>query len=206
MPRQFTDADLMAHHDGELAGAEGERLRDAIADDATARAKLEALGQIATLVRGEVEAEVEDSLAGADPFASMWSRIEQRVAAEAAPEKAPAAAPASEPRGFLASIRGWLEGYRSQLITGAVSAAAAAALVWFLRPPDKSVEYVEVGSTSQQTGVTPVALKPQPPEVENLEVYDGSGVVFTIPDDDGGDSETAVIWLTPPENPVEGPI
>lgn len=204
--------DLMAHHDGEMPADERDRLRETIADDATARAKLEALGQISELVRGEIESEVEGSLEAPDPFGAMWRRIERGieangVAGEAAEPATAAPAKAKERPGVLASIREWMERYRGQLVTGAVSAAAAGALVWFLRPPHTSVEYVEVDSTSPENAlVTPAALEPQPPEVENLEVYDGTGVVFTIPGEGEEDSTTAVIWLTPPENSVEGPI
>jgi anti-sigma factor RsiW len=199
---RVSDQDLMALADGELGAADAAELRAAIADDATARAKLEALDQIAELIGESGQLEIEESLAGADPFAAMWERIEARIT-EPEPRLETVAEPAPEPRGLLAAVAGWLERHRGHVATGAVCAAAAAALVWFARPPEKAIEYVEVGSTS--TGVEPAALRSQPPEVESLEVYDGSGIVLTIPGEDEGES-TAVIWLTPPENPVEGPI
>jgi anti-sigma factor RsiW len=199
---RVSDQDLMALADGELDAADAAELRAAIAADATARAKLEALDQIAELVSESGRLEIEESLAGADRFAGMWERIEARIAEpELPPEKA--AEPAPEPAGLLAAVAGWLDRRRGYIATGAICAAAAAALVWFARPPERAVEYVEVGSST--TAARPAALRSQPPEVESLEVYDGSGIVLTIPGESEGES-TAVIWLTPPENPVEGPI
>lgn len=201
------DARLMAQYDGELAEAPEHEGDDAL--------KLEALAQISEAVRLDHEAEMEDALAGADPFASMWSAIERRISAngesvDAASEvEVPAAsAPAAdEGLGLWGTISAWLERYRSQMATGAVCAVAAAALVWFVRPPDKTVEYVEVRSNAPTAPAT--TLVSQPAELESLEVYDGSGVVLTIPSEDGdGEAATTVIWLSPPddEESVEGPI
>jgi hypothetical protein len=54
----------------------------------------------------------------------------------------------------------------------------------------------------------PVILASQEPEVEELEVYDGSGVVMTVPGDDeeGGESSSTVIWITSDADLVEDPI
>ena len=201
-----SDLDLMAHYDGELDDA---GLRDSIAGDAPSRAKLEALGQISEVVRTTVELEVDAVIERADPFAAMWSRIERQINANGVHEEAAqgttAPAPA-EPAGVWASITAWFERYRTQLATGAMCAVAAAALVWFLRPPETTVEYVEVPGAAVKTEraqVVPASLDSQPPEVESLEIYDGSGAVFTIAGEDG---ETAVIWLSSPEETVEGPI
>jgi hypothetical protein len=52
-----------------------------------------------------------------------------------------------------------------------------------------------------------VSLRSEPPEVEELEVYEGSGTVLTIEPDDDDDSAAAVIWISndDAEN-TEGPI
>lgn len=195
------DLDLMAHYDGEL---------DASPDDgdAPSRTKLEALGQISEVVRTAVEIEVDRSLEGSDPFAAMWSRIERHITANGVSPEAVTGGDDAEPAtGFwgraTGSIAAWFERYRAQIATGAVCAVAAAALVWFLRPPETAVRYVEVEGKTGTARVVPASLEAQPPEVESLEIYDGSGAVFTIKGEDG---ETAVIWLSSPSDTVEGPI
>lgn len=211
---KHSDLDLMAHFDGELDAGEDAEVSAAIADDAPSRAKLEALGQISEVVRTAVELEVDQVIERSDPFAAMWSRIERQITANGVSDQAavtPAIGDAAGPAtGLWGSIAAWLERYRSQIATGAMCAVAAAALVWFLRPPETAVEYVEVagdgagsGTGTVQPEVVPASLEAQPPEVESLEIYDGSGVVFTLQGEDG---ETAVIWLSSPEDTVEGPI
>lgn len=210
--REHSDVDLMRHYDGELAAEEAASLADHLDSDAPARAKLRCLEQISVVVRAAVDSEVDDAFASGQRGASMWAAIERsfgvdEVIATAAEPAAPAAEVRDEaPSGLLASLSAWLQRYRSHLVTGAVAAVAAAALVWVVRPPEKTVEYVEVDATSSSADVTPVALEAQPPEVESLEVYDGSGFIITIPSEGDDESETAVIWLTPPENTLEGPI
>lgn len=213
MASRSSDLDLMAHYDGELDAAEDAAITKAIADDAPSRAKLEALGQISEVVRTAVELEVDDVAERAgDPFAAMWSEIERQLCGDEAGVAVPPVEGA-EPTGIFGAIAAWFERYRSQIASGALAAAAAAVLVWFARPPDKTIEYVEVDSQAgNQAGtgagtaeVQPVALESTAPEIESLEVYDGSGVVLEVKGD-GDEADSVVIWLSSSEDSVEGPI
>jgi hypothetical protein len=210
------DLDLMAHYDGELAGAADAAIADAIADDPPSRAKLEALGQISEVVRTAVELEV-DAVAErrADCFEAMWANIERQISANGVRSKAGAVEPtrrpevdSAEPAGIFGAIAAWFERYRSQIASGALAAAAAAVLVWFVRPPETSIEYVPVERSTQTretAEVVPVALEPTAPEIESLEVYDGNGVVLTVAGDEE-EADSVVIWLSSEEDSVEGPI
>ena len=196
----------MSRYDGELAD-DGE-----LNDDETAKlAGLEALGDALRDSASAAQDEVS-----ADAFSSMWSQIEHKITANGAAAHAAAADTddtrlekpgANDDPGLIGAIAGWFERFRSQVAVGAVCAAVAAILVWFVRPPEKTVEYVEVAAPANGGARTvPVVLKSHAAEVESLEVYDGSGVVLTIPSDGDDDAPTTVIWLSPPENSVEGPI
>lgn len=202
-----TDLDLMAHYDGELDAAGDAAIAESIADDAPSRAKLEALGQISEVVRTAVELEV-DAVAerSPDPFAAMWTAIEERVGSAGAVAAPPV--DRVEPAGIVGAVAAWFERWRSQLATGALAAAVAAVLVWFVRPPDETIEYVEVQTPGNRAGtpeVQPVALESTAPEIESLEVYDGSGVVLTVKGE-GDEADSVVIWLSSSDDSVEGPI
>jgi hypothetical protein len=101
---------------------------------------------------------------------------------------------------------GWAAGRQHRLRL--VAAAAVTALMVAVRPFERVVVEREVAPTvarkHEPIQVMPAALESQPPEVENLEVYDGSGMVLTVPGDDGDDA-TAVIWISS-EDTREGPI
>jgi hypothetical protein len=90
---------------------------------------------------------------------------------------------------------GWLGGHRSHIATGLVSAGAVAGLALALRPSAPAPTVVV--KTVQVPAVAPVAVVHTPPEVESLEVTDGTGTVFTFDDDDDGVS--GVIWIEPSE-------
>jgi len=193
------DIELMQQFDGELPEVELTSLGE---DD---RLKLESLAQMGEMVRTHLELSADEVDAKLD---GMWGTIERRITAngavpEAATKSAAAAAQTAEPeQGFFTRVGEWLDRYRSQVLTGAVCAGAAAALVIVLRPPQTvtRTEFVEV----------PVQVKPagpifasQPAVVEHLDVSDGSGTVLTIPGEEG-ENPTTVIWVT--RDDMEGPI
>ncbi|MEZ4399472.1 MAG: hypothetical protein R3B06_05615 [Kofleriaceae bacterium] len=178
--------DCMLLADGELpAGEAAPRGPDA---DATV-ASIQELGE---LVRGSLELAADD----AEPrLAGLWDLVERRLDLPAAPAPAPAAA-----RPLWSRVWTWLAGHRSHMVTGLVSAGAVGALALALRP---APEVRTIERTVAVPAVTPTAvLARTPPEVESIDVGDGTGSVFTIDDEDG---ETAVLWIEPAEyDPTEG--
>jgi hypothetical protein len=46
----------------------------------------------------------------------------------------------------------------------------------------------------------------QPPEVEDLEVYGGSGTILTIEADKDDDSAATVIWISNDDDKQEAPL
>jgi hypothetical protein len=184
---------MMLAADGELGDAPAP---SGPAAEATA-ASVHELGE---LVRGHLELAADQ----AEPrLAGLWELVERRLdlADEAVAPPAPAARPA--PASLWGRAWSWLTGHRSHVITGFVSAGAVAALALALRP---SSEPRVVVRTVAVPAIQPTAvLARTPPEVESLDVGDGTGTVFTIDDEDG---ETAVIWVEPAElaapDPTEG--
>jgi hypothetical protein len=205
-----SDSDLMMLADGELDATEASAI-ERRAGRAGAR-KVEGIQEVGGLVRGHLELstdEAEDRLAG------LWSLVERRIEADARAEATPApaaAAPAAgEPAGMWARFTRWLDGHRGHFLTGALSAGAVALLALVLRDPEVVVKTVQVpgptpsgpvagGPVTGPIVATP-ALQRTAPEIESLEVSGGTGSVFTIQDDDGGD--IAVIWVTP-DDVLEG--
>jgi anti-sigma factor RsiW len=208
-----SDMDLMLYADGELSADEAREVAARLTDDPSARGKVDSLRQVGEAVRTYVELETDRAEVEMPAFADMWQRIERRIQANGrAPEPAepsragsPARRPARAPvAGWWASIRRWLEDHRGHVLTGAISAGAACAVMLALGPRDERV--VERVRGGVQHG-TPVALRSQPPEVEDLEVYEGSGTILTIEPDGEGDSAAAVIWISDDhEKNKEGPL
>jgi hypothetical protein len=71
-----------------------------------------------------------------------------------------------------------------------------------LRPP-QVVERVVVAPTQNPPQMVNVST---PPEVEILEVNDGSASVFTLPKENEGDVTAGVIWLDLDASNTEGPL
>jgi hypothetical protein len=191
---KMNDLDLMLHADGE-----GD---PAVPGPSTAgeRAKIEGIREVGTLVRGHLELEADDA---EDRLAGLWDLVERRLdAEERAAAPAVVRAPAPDP-GLWARMTGWVGRYRSQLATGFVAAGAAAAIAVVARPSREVTKtvYVDrpvIGTTGTGTGDPAlITAAYTPTEVESLDVTGGTGAVFTIDDDDGG--ETTVIWVTPEE-------
>ena len=185
----------MAHVDGELEAAE-ESAVAARMDEPDTRAKAAAVRELGELVRGHVELATDE----AEPKLSMmWSELAKRLDNETASARSSTAVPVSA-KGFWRAIGRWFERYRSYVLTSAVSAGAVAALTLVLRPADPDGGNGAVAGRGK-TGTGPVAptFVSAPPEIESLDVPNGSGTVLTMEDEDGG---TAIVWVTPDD--VEG--
>ena len=173
-----------------MLAADGEA--DAVTRDGAAYPTVAAVHELGALVRGNLELAADD----AEPrLNGLWDLIERRLDAEA-PEVAPVErTPVATPSAW-SRLWGWLGGHRSHIATGLVSAGAVAGLALAMRPaaPKPTV----VVKTVQVPSVAPVAVVHTPPEVESLEVTDGTGTVFTF-DDDDVDGVSGVIWIEPAE-------
>lgn len=179
------DLELMEHADGEAAtelDSDGQR-------------KVDALHELGELVRGRLELAADDVPEAT--FASMWREIDKQIdIAKPTPVVAPARAPAASDAGFLTRLGRFLERYRSQIITGAVSAGAVAALALILRSGG-----ADPGTPGDSHGPIKVQrVSHRPAEIEELDTPDGTSSVFNVDDEDGS---TTVIWVTP-EDTVEG--
>ncbi len=196
----MNDLDLMLHADGE-----GDPASPDLAASADDQAKIEGIRELGGLVRGHLELSADDA---DDRLASLWDLVERRLDADVRAEQPAAATPVADP-GLWAQVTGWLGRYRSQVLTGLVTAGAAAAITMLLRPAPHTVTRTVAVANGPAIGVqvaqggqvapTLTLARATPAEVESLEVTGGSGTVFTIKDDDDGadGSETTVIWVTP---------
>lgn len=186
----LSDPDLMLLADGELADA-GAARRSLGGDDVR---KIEGIKQVGDLVRGHLELAADE----AEPrLAGLWDLVERRLPADDGP---PVSVPPAAP-GWAARVFLWLRQYRGHFATGALSAGAVAIVALMMRSPTVVVQTVEAPHRAAPVPLVPVR-QPMAPEIESLEVSGGTGMVFTIEDDDGG-SDTAVIWITP-DDVVEG--
>jgi hypothetical protein len=213
-PRKpFDDLDLMAYADGELDDETAAAVAAFLAEDAGAQNKRAALGQMNDAVRSYLELAADDAEPRLD---SMWATIERRIqangavaasAAAMAPAASVAAArpAAAQPAGLWARVRAWLDEHRGYFATGALAAAAAAVLVMALRPP-QVVERVVVTPQPPVQNPPKMVNVSTPPEVEALEVNDGSASVFTLPGEGEGDVTAGVIWLDLDSSHTEGPL
>jgi hypothetical protein len=166
-----------------MQAADGEAKVDL---DADGQAKVAAVHELGELVRGRLELAADD--VPDKRFAAMWTEIDKAIAK---------VEPASEPvkPGFLRRLSRFLDHYRSQIITGAVSAGAVATLALIFRGG---------GDSTTHTNHDPIDVRTvshRPAEIESLETPDGTSAVFNLDDEDG--STTTVIWVTP-EDTVEG--
>ena len=79
-------------------------------------------------------------------------------------------------------------------------------LVGFPRQEPKTTTVVVPPAPEQTVRTRNEAAEATPAEIESLEVFQGSGTIVTMPNDDG--SSTSVIWLAPEdvEEKMEDPI
>jgi anti-sigma factor RsiW len=184
------DVDLMMHVDGELE-ADEESLVAARMDEPATRNKAAAVRELGELVRGHVELATDE----AEPkLAGMWAELAKRLDNESSAARSSTAVPISRD-GWWSALGRWFERYRSYVLTSAVSAGAVAALVLVLRPaaPDPAL-----GGKDGTPPFSPTFVS-APPEIESIDVPNGTGTVLTIEDEDGA---TAIVWVTPDD--VEG--
>jgi anti-sigma factor RsiW len=211
-PQVPTDLELMLYADGELEPDEARTVAAWIASHPDARAKVEAVRQVGEAVRTFVELETD----AAEPrMDAAWSAIARSIHSNGRPipsaeEDEPPATrrhkTLTRPEtGLWQKIRGWFGEHRGHLVTGFVTAGAVAALMFAIGPRERVTERTVLDGVVG--GGTPAALQSQPPEVEDLEVYEGSGTILTIEPEGDDDSGAAVIWISNDEEEnTEDPI
>jgi anti-sigma factor RsiW len=183
--------DLMRHADGELDEAAEREVTGALADDGTARDKVQAIGQLGELVRGHVELAAE-----AVPearFAAMWREIDKATAP--APAPAPADDRVDDRAGVWTSVTRWLDRRLGYIITGVASAGAVAGLVLVFHSGEPGALPTAAGPPP----VDPLPVVHRPAQIESLDAPGGTPTVLRLQDDDG---DATVIWVTPDD--VEG--
>ena len=211
--KKYGDAELMLYADGEMTADEAKGVASWLAEDADARLKLESLRQVGEAVRTYAELETDRAEVEVPAFADMWSRIERRIHTNGLAERTsarPAAAVAKRPGAVAsrwAAVRRWFEDHRGHVLTGAISAGVACALMLALGPADQVIGGGGVAGRDPVVRPTPAKLLSQPPEVEDLEVYEGSGTILTIEPEGDDESGAAVIWISSDkEQNMEGPL
>jgi hypothetical protein len=180
------DDDLMRFIDGEMSSAEARQFEEKARGTADVEGKVAAVKQLGDVVRARYDAAADE----AEPkFDALWARIEDNMVA---PARKPAAA---ADVGMFAAMREWLASRRGYVMTGALSAVAAALLVIILRPAQvREVpgpkEIVEV-----PVEVTPalVHVKARAIEIEELETAQGAPDVLRIPSGDEDQPPTLVV-------------
>ena len=180
------DSELMQLADGELDDQEL---------PAEERAKVEAIGELGELVRGQ--AEMAADAVPQKRFDAMWREIDKSISNKTKTDTA--SQPVAAPAGFWRRLGRWFDQYRGHLITGAVSAGAVAALALVLRGPGGGGgDQPQAGSHAGNPNLGPAVYRPT--EIESLDTPGGTGTVFDLKDEDGS---TTVIWVTPNDT-VEG--
>ncbi len=193
-----SDTDLMLLADGELDPTEAAAIERRAG--LVGAHKVAGIQEVGELVRGHLELsadEAEHRLSG------LWDQLERRLGpAEAArvPDGTDEVKSPARP-GLWSRLPRWIDGHRGHFLTGALSAGAVAAVALMLRAPEPRVVIQTVEVPGAPGPIAMPVLQATAPEIESLEVSGGSGTVFTIEDEDGG--ETAVIWVTP-DDVVEG--
>lgn len=209
------DSDLMLFVDGELDDATARALEERLPRDVSARAKVEAVGELGELVRGHLELSAD--AVPSKRFDALWREIDKGIDREreaaAEPAREVSRAPAA---GMVRRIGRWFDRYRGHVLTGAVSAGAVAALALLLNTPGgpdgETRTVADRPIADRPIADRPPAERPpanppvetmvthQPAEIESLDTPGGTGTVFNLEDEDGS---TTVIWVTP-EDTVEG--
>ena len=232
---EFDDVDLMQYVDGELDEATATALEahlDRAGEASDDWLKVQALDQMSDTVRSYLELQAD----AAEPrLDSMWEVIGAKIAEDTGVEGARQSRSQSDDTravrvGRLARIVGFFEGYRGHILTGAVAAGAAAAMILALRPsppeqiiverpivvrpqpaqqvnqkvPDNSANNLAQEPEVALPQVKLVADEPSAPEIEELEVHGGSGTVFVLPSEGEDDVSATVIFIDFDE--AEGPI
>lgn len=219
-----TDLEIMMYLDGELSEADGKLVERWLAEDSEAAVKASSIRQMGEMLRTSVELEADAAEA---KLAGLWSAIDTSIhangysqgghskgatsSAAQADASATAVAMQAEKRATdaLVAKSSWFSGWQGHVTTGALVAAAVAVLMFVTRPERIVETTTVVKQGSSQTMALPVALKSQQPEVEELEVYNGTGIIMTVhgdAPDSGDDDSSAVIWISNDTDVVEEPI
>jgi hypothetical protein len=211
-----SDLEIMMFLDGELHGDEADAVARFLEESEEAKAKATSLGQMSELMQASIELDADDA---ADRLDGLWSGIDKAIhdngvskpvsavasVASAAEDKATDALVAKVSSG---QGHGWFGAWQSHIMTGAFVAVAVAVLMIATRPDPAPATQPQAVRPVAPIAVPVTALASQDPEVEELEVYDGSGVIMTMPGDEeeGGDSASTVIWISNDTDLVEDPI
>ena len=198
------DEELMAFLDGELPQRDAREVEARIDGSAETRLKVEALGELSTLVRTHYE---QATSASEPNMAAAWAKLEAQLG------NAPAPAPqgvraesarAGVPGGWWQSVVDAFTPRWSHIMTGALGVAAGALLVFALRPgarPESAHHEPVVAPTPPMV----VTASAEDTNVDDLEVQSGTGMVFQVPSKNANMPATTVIWVTD-DTPTEGPI
>jgi hypothetical protein len=144
-----------------------------------------AYAELGEIVRARLEIDADE--VDARKFHAMWRDIDKAI-----DEEAPASA--------WGRLVAWLDRHRGNLITGAVTAGAVAAIAMMIRPaPTIETRTIVERAPAGAIDVQPAALRAAP-EIEDVETPDGQATVINLEDEDG---HTAVIWVTAADT-VEG--
>ncbi len=215
-----SDVEIMMFLDGELKGTEAQAVERWLASNDEAERKSSSIKQMGEMLRTSVELDADAAEAR---LAGLWSGIEAsmqashangvanaKAAQTSASKTVPSAAARAEARATEALVAktSWFSGWLGHVATGSLVAGAVAILMFVTRP-ERVVEKTTVIRQNGAAAVSmPVALESQEPEVEELEVYEGSGIIMTIPGDtqEAGDGSSAVIWISNDTDVVEDPI
>ena len=196
------DEELMAFLDGELPPRDAREVESRVAASAEARQKIDALGELSTLVREHYREATDKAEPG---MAAAWARLEAQLGA-APPEKV-TARPVIEPAvGFWQSIVDAVVPRWSHVAAGAVGLAAGALLVIGFRPAKIEIVTVKEPVIIDRAIVEPpvVAAMAEDTAIESLDIASGTGMVFQVPTQNDKPA-TTVIWVTD-DTPTEGPI
>ena len=202
---------------------------DASSDD---RLKVQVLDQMSDTVRSYLELQADAAEPRLDAmWEGISAQIAATRSEAVTPGRSRSDSPAERP-GFLARIVGFFDGYRGHIFTGAVAAGAAAAIILALRPapaPERIIVKRPVAvrplpaqqpnqqspggdsadSAERQPDVASSEVKlvtdePSAPEIQELEVFGGSGTVFVMPSEGEDDVSATVIFIDFDE--AEGPF
>jgi hypothetical protein len=203
MAQREKDVDVMRYADGEVSGAESDRLKNYIDGDVQAREVVGGIRELGGLLRTHLE--IETDRVEQNKFDRVWADIQRATQApqRASRESAAITNPVPIKHGLRSRWDAWWENFHGHVLTGAATAAAVLLLVIAIRPFEREVEK----TVTVEIPAPPVAIMPasQPPEIENLEIYQGTGMILTVPGE-GGDAPTAVIWLNSNQDIAEGPL
>jgi len=200
-----TDLELMLYADGELDGERLAAVEAWVERDRAARAKLAALGVVSGIVR---ERALGASGGSGDLTDAIMSRIDREQPAQRPAGTTPAredlAPPGRDRRPSLRSRRRPLP-RRAYVIAGAAAVAAAAVLFWS-RPPAPSGAPTAHRASPEPDVTAPLLTAPDPskPEVDidhGVEVAavdfgSRTGAVFYVPTETSTSSTTTVVWLS----------